>query len=174
MPFSNVVEPSRIETGILQRNTESEARQTLFQLSGPGQAWCPAENTQNLSAITALEWRVIVWTVQSQENVFYVANTSIFLVEGPRPQSQKFVLANEITDGLPSSHRGGDPTSHRGGDPTSHRGGDPTSHRGGDPTSHRGGDPIAAVSPLLRSKKNQYFNEGGNRITIVGLWEKKL
>ena len=158
MPFSNVVEPSRIETGILQRNTESEARQTLFQLSGPGQAWCPAENTQNLSAITALEWRVIVWAVQSQENVFYIANTSIFLVEGPRPQSQKFVLANEITDGLPSSHRGGDPTSHRGGDPT----------------SHRGGDPIAAVSPLLRSKKNQYFNEGGNRITIVGLWEKKL
>ena len=157
MPFSNVVEPSRIETGILQRNTESEARQTLFQLSGPGQAWCPAENTQNLSAITALEWRVIVWAVQSQENVFYIANTSIFLVEGPRPQSQKFVLANEITDGLPSSHRGGDPTSHRGGDPT----------------SHRGGDPIAAVSPLLRSKKNQYFNEGGNRITIVGLWKKK-
>ena len=103
----------------------------------------------------------VVWAVQSQENVFYIANTSIFLVEGPRPQSQKFVLANEITDGLPSSHRGGDPTSHRGGDPTS--------HRGGDPTSHRGGDPIAAVSPLLRSKKNQYFNEGGNRITIVGL-----
>ena len=95
----------------------------------------------------------VVWAVQSQENVFYIANTSIFLVEGPRPQSQKFVLANEITDGLPSSHRGGDPTSHRGGDPT----------------SHRGGDPIAAVSPLLRSKKNQYFNEGGNRITIVGL-----